>query len=121
MNISQSRKESCLPTLEHCVFYLTLALCDGRFGTLSTVGLKGEGAGFPTGSFVQYASDAEGRPVFAFSSLSTHMQDIESDPRCSLTVTSPTFKVRGVMKEMRANSCIKVQFHMLLKRVCGLA
>lgn len=65
-----------------------------RFGTLSTVGSKGDAAGFPTGSVVQYAADAGGRPVFAFSSLSAHMQDLRRDPRCSLTVTAPTFKAR---------------------------
>ena len=56
------------------------------------MGSKGDAAGFPTGSVVQYAGDAQGRPVFAFSSLSNHMQDLRSDSRCSLTVTAPTFK-----------------------------
>ena len=37
--------------------------------------------------------DDEGKPVFAFSSLSSHTPDIKADPRCSLTVTAQNFQV----------------------------
>ena len=70
-------------------------LAVGRIGTISTLGASGEGAGYPTGSVVQFAADDRGRPIFAFSSLSGHTRDLRSDPRCSLTVSSPTFRVRA--------------------------
>lgn len=37
-------------------------------------------------------SDEEGRPLFIFSGMSTHTQDILADPRCSVTVASKEFK-----------------------------
>ena len=60
---------------------------------LSTVGSFGAWAGYPVGTVVEYACDERGRPIFAFSSLSSHTPDIKADPRCSLTVTAPGFKV----------------------------
>ena len=76
-----------------------LAIC--RIGTISTLGASGEGAGYPTGSVVQFAADDSGRPIFAFSSLSGHTRDLRSDPRCSLTVSSPTFRVRACASTRR--------------------
>lgn len=64
-----------------------------RTGVLSTTGAAKAAAGFPLGSVVEYGVDSQGRPVFALSSLSGHTRDIRSDPRCSLTVTSPGFQV----------------------------
>ena len=34
----------------------------------------------------------QGRPLFIFSGMSTHTQDILSDPHCSLTVAAKDFK-----------------------------
>lgn len=48
--------------------------------------------GFPGGSVVGFAPDEEGRPIFSFSSMSTHTQDILADPRCSVTIASKEFK-----------------------------
>ena len=62
---------------------------------LSTIGTSKAAAGFPVGSIVEVAADAAGLPIFALSSLSGHTKDLRSDPRCSLTVTSPGFKVHG--------------------------
>ena len=70
---------------------LLRAICS--VGTISTLGASGNAAGYPTGSVVQYAADEQGRPIFAFSSLSGHTRDLRTDPRCSLTVSSPTFRV----------------------------
>lgn len=53
-------------------------------GTLSTLSRKREG--FPFGSLMPYALDAEGRPVFLISSLAMHTQNLKSDPRASLFV-----------------------------------
>ncbi|KAL3786618.1 hypothetical protein ACHAW5_007748 [Stephanodiscus triporus] len=48
--------------------------------------------GFPGGSVVGFAVDELGRPVFIFSGMSTHTQDLLADPRCSVTIASKEFK-----------------------------
>jgi len=48
--------------------------------------------GFPGGSVVGFAVDDGGRPLFVFSGMSSHTQDILKDPRCSLTVADKDFK-----------------------------
>mmetsp|Transcript_19876 Transcript_19876/g.40701 ORF Transcript_19876/g.40701 Transcript_19876/m.40701 type:complete len:342 (+) Transcript_19876:148-1173(+) len=48
--------------------------------------------GFPGGSVVGFAPDDQGRPVFIFSGMSTHTQDLLADPRCSVTIASKEFK-----------------------------
>jgi len=48
--------------------------------------------GFPGGSVVGFAPDSDGRPVFIFSGMSTHTQDLLADPRCSVTIASKEFK-----------------------------
>ena len=39
-----------------------------------------------------FAPDECGRPVFTFSGMSSHTQDILADPRCSVTIASKEFK-----------------------------
>lgn len=75
---------------------------------LSTVGSFGAWTGFPVGTVVEYAMDGGGKPVFAFSSLSSHTPDIKADPRCSLTVTAQDFQV---------NSCSTRTIKVLNKQV----
>jgi putative heme iron utilization protein len=41
---------------------------------------------------VGFAPDEDGRPLFVFSGMSSHTQDILADPKCSLTVASKEFK-----------------------------
>mmetsp|Transcript_15891 Transcript_15891/g.36642 ORF Transcript_15891/g.36642 Transcript_15891/m.36642 type:complete len:350 (+) Transcript_15891:135-1184(+) len=48
--------------------------------------------GFPGGSVVGFTVDDEGRPLFVFSGMSSHTQDVLADPRCSLTVADKGFK-----------------------------
>jgi putative heme iron utilization protein len=48
--------------------------------------------GFPGGSVVGFAPDEQGRPIFVFSGMSSHTQDILANPKCSLTVASKEFK-----------------------------
>lgn len=60
---------------------------------LSTLSTAASTSGFPLGSIVEYGLDSQGRPIFSLSSLSGHTRDIRADPRCSLTVTSPGFRV----------------------------
>ena len=51
-------------------------------------------AGYPASAMVGFAVDENGRPIFSFSSISTHKQDLIKDPRGSFTVAS---KVRAVL------------------------
>jgi putative heme iron utilization protein len=53
-------------------------------GTLSTVSRKH--AGFPFGSLMPFALDAEGRPLFLISNMAMHTQNLKGDARCSLFV-----------------------------------
>jgi len=48
--------------------------------------------GYPNGSVVGFAPDEDGNPLFVFSGMSSHTQDVLKDPRCSLTVASKQFK-----------------------------
>jgi putative heme iron utilization protein len=60
---------------------------------LSTIASGSGAAGYPVGSLVEYAADDRGQPVFALSTLSAHLKDLQKDPRCSLTVAATTFQV----------------------------
>ena len=60
------------------------------FATISTMSNKHEG--FPLGSIVGFAVDSQGRPFFSFSALSSHTQNLLSNPKASLCVTEPKFK-----------------------------
>ncbi len=42
--------------------------------------------GFPFGSVVGYALDAEARPLLLISALAVHFRNLQADPRASLTV-----------------------------------
>lgn len=48
--------------------------------------------GYPNGGVVAFAPDEDGNPIFVFSGMSSHTQDVLKDPRCSLTVASKQFK-----------------------------
>mmetsp|Transcript_28086 Transcript_28086/g.53167 ORF Transcript_28086/g.53167 Transcript_28086/m.53167 type:complete len:322 (+) Transcript_28086:70-1035(+) len=48
--------------------------------------------GYPGGSVVGFAPDPSGRPLFVFSGMSSHTQDVLVDPKVSLTVASQDFK-----------------------------
>jgi len=62
-------------------------------GVLSTLSSSGATAGIPSGSVIEFALDAEGRPLLATSTLSAHTQDLLVDGRCSITVTATGFQV----------------------------
>ncbi|XP_022747086.1 uncharacterized protein LOC111296877 [Durio zibethinus] len=53
-------------------------------GMLSTFSQKLEG--YPSGSMVDFACDANGYPILAVSSLATHTKDLLANPKCSLLV-----------------------------------
>jgi putative heme iron utilization protein len=56
-----------------------------RTGTLSTLSRKQPG--FPFGSLMPYALDAQGRPIFLISTMAMHTQNLQGDVRASLFVT----------------------------------
>jgi hypothetical protein len=68
----------------------TLVQLSNGFGVLSTNAKKMEG--YPNGSVVGFGLDESGRPLFAFSTMSSHTNDLLEDGRASLTVMSATFK-----------------------------
>jgi putative heme iron utilization protein len=68
----------------------TLVEYNHGFAVMSTISKSDEG--FPGGSVVGFAPDEEGRPLFIFSGMSTHTQDILANPKCSLTIASKEFK-----------------------------
>ena len=47
---------------------------------------------YPSGSVVGFAPDHDGRPLFIFSGMSTHTQDLLANPYASLTVAAKDFK-----------------------------
>jgi putative heme iron utilization protein len=59
----------------------------GRIGSLSTLSRKQPG--FPFGSVMPYALDAQGRPIFLISTMAMHTQNLQADQRASLLVTQP--------------------------------
>merc|ERR1719223_1266796 len=65
--------------------------------------------GFPGGSVVGFAPDERGRPLFVFSGMSTHTQDILADPRCSLTVASKEFKGAADGRVNLMGSCTRLK------------
>jgi hypothetical protein len=58
-----------------------------RIGSLSTLSRKQPG--FPFGSLMPHALDAQGRPIFLISTMAMHTQNLLADPRASLFVTEP--------------------------------
>ena len=77
------------PFADECRSLLHLS----RYGVLSTIAAPGgDSAGFPSGAVVGFADDAQGCPLFSFSSMSGHTRDVAADGRASLTVTAPGFE-----------------------------
>lgn len=68
----------------------TLVQYNHGFAVISTNSKSNEG--YPNGSVVGFAPDEDGNPIFVFSGMSSHTQDILKDPRCSLTVAAKGFK-----------------------------
>lgn len=61
------------------------------FATLSTLSCKEGLEGFPLGSTVGFAVDANGTPIFSFSGMSAHTKNILENPKASLCVTEKAF------------------------------
>src|SRR5262245_17783426 len=59
----------------------------GRTGMLAS--LPRSHPGYPLGSVMPYALDANGQPLLLISSMAMHTQNLEADARASLFVTGP--------------------------------
>lgn len=59
----------------------------GRIGALATH--SKEWSGYPFGSMMPYAADAQGRPVVFISSMAMHTHNLVADMRASLLVVQP--------------------------------
>lgn len=69
---------------------LARAVVSGALATLRrSARAADEGGGQPYVSKVGVALDATGQPIFLFSTLAAHTQDLLADPRCSLLVEAP--------------------------------
>lgn len=68
----------------------TLVQYNHGYAVISTNSKAEEG--YPSGSVVGFVPDENGDPLFLFSGMSTHTQDILVDPKASLTVAAKEFK-----------------------------
>lgn len=78
------------PKLGWAVDIRTLVEYNHGFAVMSTNSKSNPG--YPGGSVVGFAPDSLGRPIFIFSGMSTHTQDLLTDPRCSVTIAAKEFK-----------------------------
>lgn len=60
-------------------------VCQALTGALATLSRKHPG--YPFGSVMPYAPDAEGRPLLLISTMAVHTQNLAADPRATLLVT----------------------------------
>jgi len=67
-------------------------------GTLSTQSVKHEGYPFP--SLANYCTDANGQPVFFFSSMATHSKNLRANSKAALLVAQSD-EVDGVLAGSR--------------------
>lgn len=70
-------------------------------------------AGYPGGSMVGFAPDADGSAIFVFSKLSVHTRDVEADGRCSLTVLANDFKGAADGRVNLLGDCVRIQEDMI--------
>ncbi|KAK9725661.1 hypothetical protein RND81_05G160700 [Saponaria officinalis] len=77
---SHQEKAARLPAVEE----IRTVLANTTRATLSTFSYKYDG--YPSGSMVDFACDADGAPILAVSSLAVHTKDLLANPKCSLLI-----------------------------------
>nr|XP_043610769.1 uncharacterized protein LOC122582441 [Erigeron canadensis] len=77
---THQEKAARLPPIEEVKTLLNYSIR----GVLSTFSQKHDG--YPSGSMVDFACDANGSPILAVSSLAVHSKDLLANPKCSLLV-----------------------------------
>jgi putative heme iron utilization protein len=79
------------PKMDWATDVRTLVQYNHGFAVISTISKSDDG--YPGGSVVGFAPEpVTGRPLFIFSGMSTHTQDLLANPKCSLTVAAKDFK-----------------------------
>jgi putative heme iron utilization protein len=79
------------PKMDWATDVRTLVQYNHGFAVMSTISKSDEG--YPGGSVVGFApEDVTGRPLFIFSGMSTHTQDLLANSKCSLTIAAKDFK-----------------------------
>jgi len=84
----------------------TLVQYNHGFAVMSTNSKSKDG--YPGGSVFGFAPDEDGRPLFVFSGMSTHTQDVLADPRCSVTIASKDFKGAADGRVNLMGKCLKL-------------
>ncbi|CAJ1946321.1 unnamed protein product [Cylindrotheca closterium] len=79
------------------------------FAVMSTFSKTNEG--YPGGSVVGFAPDEEGRPLFVFSGMSSHTQDILANPKASLTIAAKEFKGAADGRVNLMGTCRRIRNH----------
>lgn len=86
-----SLHQQAAPKLDWATDVRTLVQYNHGFAVLSTHSKADPD--YPGGSVVGFApDDVTGRPIFIFSGMSSHTQDVLADPHASLTVAAKDFK-----------------------------
>ena len=74
-----------------------------KAGVLSTISAKL--GGLPFGSLASFALTARGEPLFLFTALAQHTQNLAADPRCSLFVSDAVASAEDPQTGPRATLC----------------
>jgi putative heme iron utilization protein len=83
--------QNTAPKMDWSTDVRTLVQYNHGFAVISTISKSDDG--YPGGSVVGFAPEpVTGRPLFIFSGMSTHTQDLLANPKCSLTVAAKDFK-----------------------------
>ncbi|KAJ6693983.1 hypothetical protein OIU85_004746 [Salix viminalis] len=77
---THQEKAARLPPVEE----IRTVLNQSTHGMLSTISQKHEG--YPSGSMVDFACDADGSPILVVNSVAVHAKDLLANPKCSLLV-----------------------------------
>ncbi|KAG5232792.1 hypothetical protein OIU76_016538 [Salix suchowensis] len=77
---THQEKAARLPPVEE----IRTVLNQSTHGMLSTISQQHEG--YPSGSMVDFACDADGSPILVVNSVAVHAKDLLANPKCSLLV-----------------------------------
>jgi putative heme iron utilization protein len=99
--------QQAAPKLDWATDVRTLVQNSHGFAVMSTFSKALEG--YPSGSVVGFAVDDDGRPLFIFSGMSTHTQDLLKNPKCSLTIASKEFKGAADGRVNLIGSCFLIK------------
>jgi putative heme iron utilization protein len=107
--LAYQEHQQAAPKLDWATDVRTLVQNSHGFAVMSTFSKSLDGE-YPSGSVVGFATDeADGRPIFIFSGMSTHTQDLLKNPKCSLTIASKDFKSAADGRVNLIGSCTLIK------------